>query len=167
MRIAWRILLCGLIGMIVFAFMAAQVVFEAREAFGFSSVVAGSIAGQMLHRLNLATLVVLLALIALESGMRRSASLPTAGMWIMALLAGMLALTLAEMVAIAPSIAGMRQEILRDFGGMENAPEEARRRFGMLHGASMARGVAVAAMGLAAVLVDGFAGTSRRERARR
>ena len=161
MQICWRLILGLALGLNIGAFVAAQVIFDARADLGFSSADAGTMAGAILHRVNLATAIALLALIALDSAMRRSLLQPATAFWVMIALVVMLLLTLAEVIAITPSIAGMRERIARDYGAMDAAPQDLRARFGMLHGVSMLRGVVVIAIGVAAFVMDGVAGRAR------
>ncbi|MEQ8819118.1 MAG: DUF4149 domain-containing protein [Sumerlaeia bacterium] len=139
MAMTWRFLCGGLIGlMFAVGLLAAPVPFALAEELGFGTREAGTIAGAMLARMDWAALLVSLALIGLtlarrgELGSRRVGALTL-------LLAGVVVLTLTEMVAVAPAIGALREEAAMLYGSVGAAPEEFKGRFGMLHGLSVLR----------------------------
>jgi hypothetical protein len=150
-----RLLLALLLGMMVaIGFLATPAVFELRAELGLSSADAGTLAGAMLHPLDFTTLAVVLLLLGLEGLRGGAATSRRAVIAYRTLLVVMLACTLAELLVVSPMIRDMREIIRLDYGGMESAPDDVRGRFGMLHGVSMIRALAVMLCGLAAWFVD-------------
>lgn len=127
------------------SFAAAALVFGGRDAIGLASSQAGDIAGTVLRIGDWACLVGFPLLLGLNQLVRRPTE-ATAGRALAVLgflVVGLLA-TLLETAWITPTIQGLREAAAVQYGGLADAPTEFRRAFGLWHGASVARAIAVA-----------------------
>lgn len=147
-------------------FFAAPAIFEFVGSVLADSSEAGTLAGAVFARQSAMTLLVLPVLLGGWGWLGRGTS--RRAQWAVLLLLGAaFLLALLEAFYITPQIETLRMELGARFGTVAAAPGEDpdRRRFGMLHGASMVRALVELLLGGVAFLLAGLAEAEARKKA--